>query len=523
MNRSLLWRGLLILAILAVSIVVTLPPEEKINLGLDLQGGMHLVLQVQSEDALRAEVETEGERLVRVAEDEGIRGLTTSRTGDTSFTVAGVPEGQRDQLVDLAERYLADFTVQPGPIGGSLVLSLKPEAAAKVRQLAVTQALQTIRNRIDEFGVAEPVIQEASGERIVVQLPGVDDPERVRRLIKNTAFLEFRLVRFPAGGGGASSPEAIRQNFGGQLPADLEILEGDVRDQDDKVVGKQYYGVEKRRVITGRDLRTARPGVGQFSEPVVNFSLTPSGAEIFGKTTGENINTGLAIILDGRVVSAPVIRARIDNEGIIEGGFTQQEAEDLSTVLRSGALPAGITYLEERTVGPSLGRDSVDAGLKAGVLGTVLVVLFILIIYNLTGLNAVLALVLNIVLLFGGLAAFGATLTLPGIAGVLLTIGMAVDANVLVFERIREELRVGRTVRSAVDLGFEKALSSIIDSNITTLIAAVFLFQFGTGPIRGFAVTLTIGLLASMFTAVFVSRWMFDVVLSRRAVQRLSI
>jgi preprotein translocase subunit SecD len=223
------------------------------------------------------------------------------------------------------------------------------------------------------------------------------------------------------------------------------------------------------------------------------------------------------------VVSAPVIRARIDNEGIIEGGFTQQESEDLSTVLRSGALPAGITYLEERTVGPSLGRDAIEAGLKAGLVGTLFVVLFILIIYNLTGLNAVLALALNIVFLFGGLAMFGATLTLPGIAGVILTIGMAVDANVLVFERIREELRVGRTVRSAVDLGFEKALSSIIDSNVTTLIAAVFLFQFGTGPIRGFAVTLTIGLLASMFTAVFVSRWLFDLVLSRRAVQRLSI
>jgi preprotein translocase subunit SecD len=522
MNRSLLWRGLLILAALVVSIVATLPPEEKINLGLDLQGGMHLVLQVQTLDAVRAEVESEAERLVRVAEDEGIRGLTTRRTADTAVTVSGVPEAQRDTLTDLVGRFLPDFTVRPAA-AGSLVLELKPEAATRVRQLAVNQARQTITNRIDEFGVAEPVIQEASNERILVQLPGVDDPERVRRLIKNTAFLEFRLVRFPAGGGGAPSPEAIAQNFGGQLPADLEVLEGDVRDQNDKVVGKQYYGVEKRRVITGRDLRNARPGIGQFNEPVVNFSLTPAGAEVFGKTTGDSIGTGLAIILDGRVVSAPVIRARIDNEGIIEGGFSQQEAEDLSTVLRSGALPAGITYLEERTVGPSLGRDAIEAGIKAGLVGTLFVVIFILIIYNLTGLNAVLALVLNIVMLFGGLAMFGATLTLPGIAGVILTIGMAVDANVLVFERIREELRVGRTVRSAVDLGFEKALSSIVDSNVTTLIAAVFLFQFGTGPIRGFAVTLTIGLLASMFTAVFVSRWLFDVVLSRRAVQRLSI
>ncbi len=517
-----MWRGILILAVLAVAVFVMLPPEEKINLGLDLQGGMHLVLQVQTADAVRAEVETEAERLVRVAEDEGIRGLTTRRTTDTAFTVTGVPEAQRDTFTELVGRFLPDFAVRPAA-AGSLVVDLKSEATARVRQLAVRQARQTIENRIDEFGVAEPVIQEASNERIVVQLPGVDDPERVRRLIKNTAFLEFRLVRFPTGGGGAPSADAIRQNYGGQLPAELEILEGDVRGENDEIVGKQYYAVEKRRVVTGRDLRSARPGVGQFNEPVVNFSLTPAGAEIFGKTTGDNIGTGLAIVLDGRVVSAPVIRARIDNEGIIEGGFGQQEAEDLSTVLRAGALPAGITYLEERTVGPSLGRDAIEAGLKAGLVGTLFVVLFILIIYNLTGLNAVLALMLNIVMLFGGLAMFGATLTLPGIAGIILTIGMAVDANVLVFERIREELRVGRTVRSAVDLGFEKALSSIIDSNVTTLIAAVFLFQFGTGPIRGFAVTLTIGLLASIFTAVFVSRWLFDLVLSRRAVQRLSI
>jgi preprotein translocase subunit SecD len=522
MNRSLMWRGLLVLVALVGAIALTWPPEKKINLGLDLQGGMHLVLQVKTEDALRAEVEGEMERLVRVAEDDGVRGLNTSRSGDDAFVVSGFAEEQRDQVSGFAGQYLPDFAVTPAPQGG-LLFELKPEAVTRVRQLAVTQALQTIRNRVDEFGVAEPVIQEVDDYRIVVQLPGVDDPERVRRLIKNTAFLEFRLARFPQSGGGVPTREEILQNFGGQLPADVEILEGDVKDKERRVVGKQYYAVEKRRVITGRDLRNARPGLGQFNEPVVHFSLTPAGAEVFGETTGEHIGTGLAIILDGRVVSAPVINARIDSEGVIEGGFSQQEADDLSTVLRSGALPAGITYLEERTVGPSLGRDAIEAGLQAGIVGTLLVVLFILIIYNLSGFNAVAALALNIVMLFGGLAAFGATLTLPGIAGILLTIGMAVDANVLIFERIREELRIGRTVRSAIDLGFEKALSSIVDSNVTTLIAAVFLFQFGTGPIRGFAVTLFIGLLASMFTAIFVSRWIFDLVLSYRTVQRLSI
>jgi preprotein translocase subunit SecD len=270
-------------------------------------------------------------------------------------------------------------------------------------------------------------------------------------------------------------------------------------------------------------LKTARPGRGRLGEPIVEFSLNPQGAEKFAELTGSNIGKPLAIVLDGKIVSAPRINARIRDQGIIEGGFTEDTAQDLATVLRSGALPASITYLEERTVGPSLGRDSIQKSILAGLVGTALVVLYMLIIYNLSGLNAVLALALNIVLLFGGLAAFGAALTVPGIAGVILTIGMAVDANVLVFERIREELRAGRTVRSAIDLGFEKALSSIVDGNLTTLIAAAFLFQFGTGPIKGFAVTLTIGLLASMFTAVFVSRWMFDLVLSRFRIQKLSI
>jgi preprotein translocase subunit SecD len=251
--------------------------------------------------------------------------------------------------------------------------------------------------------------------------------------------------------------------------------------------------------------------------------LTPTGSDAFGEMTGNNIGRPMAIVLDGRIESVATIRARITDEGIIEGDFTQQEVQDLATVLKSGALPAGITTLEERTVGPSLGRDSITKGLLAGLVGTGLVVLYMLIIYNLTGLNAVTALALNVLLLFGGLAAFDATLTLPGIAGIILTIGMAVDANVLVFERIREELRAGRTIRSSIDQGFQKALSSIIDGNVTTLIAAAFLFQFGTGPIKGFAVTLFIGLLASMFTAVFVSRWLFDFILTRWRVQRLSI
>jgi preprotein translocase subunit SecD len=519
MKRNLLWRGLLILAVLVAAVALAYPLDKKINLGLDLQGGMHLVLQVHTEDALRAEADGDMGLLIQQAQEQNIA-LTGSRTGDTSFEITGVTPQSSDAISELHEKYL-----QGGwnmDLSGNVArFTMIGPYATQIRQLAVTQAKQTIWNRIDQFGVVEPVITETSNNRIVLQLPGVDDPERVRELVKNTAFLEFRIVR----NGPFPTLDAARNSFGGQVPPDAEILPQEQRDETDpaKVLATTYWAVDKQRTVTGRDLKTARPSRGQINEPVVEFSLNPEGAEKFAELTGNNIGKPLAIVLDRKIVSAPRINARIRDNGIIEGGFTETEAQDLSTVLRSGALPASITYLEERTVGPSLGRDSIEKGILAGLVGTGLVVLFMLIIYNLSGFNAILALALNIILLFGGLAAFNATLTLPGIAGILLTIGMAVDANVLVFERIREELRAGRTVRSAIDLGFEKALSSIVDGNVTTLIAALFLFQFGTGPIRGFAVTLTIGLLASMFTAVFVSRWIFDVVLSRFRVQKLSI
>jgi preprotein translocase subunit SecD len=274
--------------------------------------------------------------------------------------------------------------------------------------------------------------------------------------------------------------------------------------------------VQKTAKVTGRDLKNARPGLGQFNDPIVEFTFTHDGGQRFGELTGANVNKGLAIVLDKRVVSAPNIEQRITDSGIIRGRFTQQEVEDLSTVLRTGALPAGIEVLEERTVGPSLGADSIREGMHAGLVGAAMVVLMMLVVYHLSGVNAILALVLNVLIIFGGLAYFGATLTLPGIAGIVLTIGMAVDANVLVFERIREELRAGRTVRASIDEGFKRAFASIIDTHLTTLISAIFLFQFGTGPVRGFAVTLFIGLSASLFTAVFVSRWLFDLELTMR-------
>ncbi|HKI05907.1 MAG TPA: protein translocase subunit SecD [Thermoanaerobaculia bacterium] len=522
MKRNLLWRGLLILASILISVAFLYPPQKKINLGLDLQGGMHLVLQVHTEDALRAETDSDMARLVDQAKEQSITGLSARRTGDTTFVVSGASSEAQGTLIDIGEKYLPRWGSSRQD--GGVVFSMNQQAANEVRNGAVTQAVQTITNRIDAFGVAEPVIQPtATGHRIVVELPGVDDQERVRRLIKNTAFLEFRIVKFPQGGGGVPSREAILANYGGQLPDDLEILEGDQRDQDNQVVGKMYYAVEKRRTVTGRDLSNATPSRGDVGQPIVSFTLKPAGAAAFGELTGQNVGSGLAIVLDGRVMTAPVVRSRISDRGQIEGGFDQQEAQDLSMVLRSGALPAGITYLEERTVGPALGRDSIEDGLRAGILGTSLVFLALLVYYRLSGINAIAALVLNVLILLGGMGLIHSTLTLPGIAGIILTIGMAVDANVLVFERIREEMRAGRTVRSSIDLGFDRAFTSILDTHATTLISALFLYQFGTGPIRGFAVTLTIGLIASIFTAVFVSRWLFDLVLSRRQVQRLSI
>ena len=525
MNKSLLWRGLLILAVVAIAAAAALPFEEKIKLGLDLEGGMHLVLRVETEDALRAERDKVMERLVQAAREDGLTALTAQAVDDTSFaaTVPATP-GAREKLEALAGRDFAEWQLAFGD--GRVVVSLPQQERERLADMAVRQAQQTIENRVNAFGVAEPIIQRQGlgGDRIVVQLPGIEDPERVKELLKETAFLEFRIVDYPQRGA-ASTREEIVAHYGGSLPANLEVLESDVRDEvTGATVGTVYYAVEKTARVTGRDLKLARPGLGQFNDPIVEFGLTHDGGQRFGDITGANQGKGLAIVLDRRVVSAPTIEDRITDSGIIRGQFTQQEVEDLSIKLRSGALPAGMVILEERTVGPSLGQESIDQGLRAGLVGSALVVIFLLVIYHLSGINAIVALALNLLLVFAGLAYFDATLTLPGIAGIVLTIGMAVDANVLIFERIREELRHGRTVRAAVDEGFSKALSSIVDGNLTTLIAALFLIQFGTGPVRGFAVTLSIGILASMFTAVFVSRWMFDLLLARPGrVEKLSI
>ncbi|HEY5611399.1 MAG TPA: protein translocase subunit SecD, partial [Thermoanaerobaculia bacterium] len=376
------------------------------------------------------------------------------------------------------------------------------------------RSIETIRNRVDELGVAEPIIARQGGprgNRIVIQLPGVDDPVRVKEIIKTTAQLQFRIVEGQAG----SDPQAVLATVPTAARNDVDVLPGNSHDEFGRVVGRQYYAVRKSIPVTGSDLKSARVTQGRIGEPIIGFSMTPEGGRKFGALTGANVDRQLAIVLDNNIESAPVINSKIEDEGVIEGTFTPQEAADLALVLRSGSLPASLTTLEERTVGPSLGRDSIREGVTASLIGFALVLLSVVAYYKGAGFNAVVALLLNLVILLGMMAYFRATLTLPGIAGIILTLAMAIDSNVLVFERIREELRNGKSVRAAIDSGFSLAFGTVIDTHLTTIIAALFLFQFGSGPVKGFAVTLLIGLAASVFTAFFVSRVMFDIIYNR--------
>jgi len=393
----------------------------------------------------------------------------------------------------------------------------------QLREDAVDQALQTIERRVNELGVAEPIVARtgAAGDQIMVQLPGVANPQRAKDIIRSTALLELKLVE----DGPASTKEQLLQSRSGVMPGNMDVVLGvsDTGASGDRTE-TVYYLVRKVAVVTGRDLRNAKPSLDETNRPAVSFSLNTDGARKFGKATGENIGRRLAIILDGRVQSAPVIEGRIFDEGRISGGsFTQQEVQDLSLVLRSGALPASLTYLEERTVGPSLGADSIRSGVTAALGGLLLVVIFLLVYYRLSGVNAIASMVINLVVLLAMMSYLDATMTLPGIAGFILTIGMGVDSNVLIFERIKEELAAQKGVKQAIAAGFDRVFLTILDTHVASLIAAAFLFQFGTGPIRGFATTLSIGLLSNVFTSVFVSRTLFELVLSRRRAATLSI
>jgi preprotein translocase subunit SecD len=525
----MLWKGGFILATLAGALLFSLPPEEKIRLGLDLKGGVHLVMEVNTDDALKSETDLVEERLRSELKKRGITFAEVGREDLSTLLLGGTLAAERQALRALYDEQLPGWVAREEG-EGAWRLTLEDAQETLVRETAVRQALETIRERVDSLGVSEPIIQRQglTGGRILVQLPGLEDPSRVKDVMVEPAFLEWKLVSPPPGQTAAAirafdTREAALSAFGGTLPADTDIFPQQTVGTDGRPL-TLYWPLKKASPISGRDLSNARRGQGNLGSPVVDFFLTPEAGRRFAVLTRENKDQPLAILLDRKVISVPVIRAEIADKGMIEGNFTVQDAEDLALKLRSGALPASITILEERSVGPSLGTDSVFKGVKAALYGLGLVSLFMLIYYRLSGVNALLALALNMILTLGFMAYVKATLTLPGIAGLILTIGMAVDANVLIFERIREELRVGKTVRAAVDAGFRKAFSAILDSNVTTIIAALFLFTFGTGPIKGFAVTLSFGLIASMFTAIFVSRYLYELMLQRRpGLQGLSI
>jgi preprotein translocase subunit SecD len=528
MNKNFGWKLLSVVAILFVFLygIVGIPRDwsgkglvsaigERINLGLDLKGGTHLILQVQVNDAVRVDGENAVERLKEEMKARKINYAEISQPDPTNnpdrVVIKGVlPESTSDLRSIVTDR-LPEYDANSGP-ENSWVISMKPQALADLKNRAVTQAIETIRNRIDQLGVTEPTIQEHGlGQyQILVQLPGVDDPARVKSIMQSTAMLQIRQSL----GGPYASQEAALQANGGVLPPDAMLLQGASRAGSE--TGENWYLISRSSAVTGRDLRNAQSSRDDNGQPAVGFNLTGEGGRKFFAFTSAHVNDSLAVVLDNKVQSVARIDEPIRDSGIIKGRFTEQEVKDQAMILSSGALPAGIKYLEERTVGPSLGTDSIRAGVEAAMIGMLAVLVFMLVYYRGAGINADVALILNLVILLGFLGFSGATLTLPGIAGVILTVGMGVDSNVLIFERIREELRNGKTPPSAVEQGFSHAWITIVDTHVTTIVSAFILFIFGTGPVRGFAVTLTFGLLANLFTAVFVSRMIFDWILSRK-------
>jgi len=536
MNKRVFRRFLIILAVtlLCVWRVIAYPGlvpsrarlKENVKLGLDLKGGTHLVLQVITDDAIRGETDQAIESMRLELNKRNVVFRQITRPQINTLQVVGVDPNKDSEFRSiLSERFIEwDLISTAGEVPNTYTVRLKAAQEQSYRDQSVDQAINTIRNRIDQLGVGEVVIQKHGGpgeNEILVQLPGVDDPARVKSIMQSTAQLELKLVE----SGPFPSQAAAAQNYGGVIPSNLEVLPSVERD----VASSEgtFYVVQQVASITGRDLKGAYPSRDESGHPAVSFNLNADGASRFGRVTGENIGKMLAIVLDKRIQSAPRINGRITDSGIITGGatgFAPQAAQDLALVLRSGALPASIKYLDEEVVGPSLGADSIRAGLIAAIVALTSVIAFMLIYYKLSGVNATVAMILNLIVLFGALSYFGAALTLPGIAGVILTIGVGIDSNVLIFERIREELRAGKTALSAVVTSFNRVFITLVDTHLAALISAVFLFLFGTGPVKGFAVTLFIGLVSNMFTAVFVSRTLFEWVLSRhQRAQPLSI
>jgi preprotein translocase subunit SecD len=494
-------------------------PTDRIHLGLDLQGGMHLVLEVDTAKAVESTLERTANDLKEALMENRIRFKLLERTKERNVAFEFPDAASREAFDKLLQKQYPDLDAASSSVvdgRGLVVLKINDKRAAEIRKMAVEQSLETIRNRVDQFGISEPEIIPQGTDRIIVQLPGVKDPARAKNLIGRTAMLEFKLV---------DEAHSLDEALKGNVPEGSIVVN---ESRMDRTSGRRTdipLLLINRTLMTGDALENANVQIGdRFGEPHVSLKFNARGANEFDRITGENVKKRLAIVLDGVVHSAPVIQERISGgQAQITGSFTMEEASDLAIVLRAGALPAPVTILEERTVGPSLGQDSIDKGTWASIIAGILILIFMVLYYRMTGLIADVALAMNMLLLLGVMVAFKATLTLPGIAGIVLTIGMAVDANVLINERIREELRLGKTPRTAVEAGYSKAFLTIFDSNVTTLVAALFLFGFGTGPVKGFAVTLTIGIVVSMFTAVFVTRIIFDHFVWNRKIERISI
>ncbi len=531
MLKTLRWKIILYSAITVFAILLLLPtfisqvppwfmkviPTEKIHLGLDLQGGMYLLLTVEGQKAVESYVEQIKNNLKDEFKERGVPvgKLETEKPDRIVLEFSGAKE-KVDSL--LSQRFTMLRELSTSGEGGiwKVQLVLDSKETEYIRKRAIDQALEIIRNRVDQFGVSEPEITLQGTDEILVQLPGVRDPQRAINLIGQTALLEFKLVDDEG-----NIDEALK---GSVLPGDTILYQRSV-DPQTGAVRKIPYLLKEKTLMTGEFIKDARVSLdSQFHEPYVSMEFTDIGAKLFEQITGANVKKRLAIILDNNVYSAPEIRERIPGgRAQITGRFTTEEANDLAVVLRSGALPAPVKILEQRTVGPSLGQDSIHQGIVSTLISAAAVVLFMIVYYKFAGVIADVALILNIVLTMAALAIFRATLTLPGIAGLVLSVGMAVDANILIHERIKEELRFGKTVRAAIDQGYHRAFSAIIDSNLTTLISGIILYQFGTGPVKGFAVTLSIGILANIFTAVYITRVIFDFVSLRPGVKTLSI
>src|SRR6267154_707271 len=524
MNSNLKWKALFIAAVIVICIfgLVGLPKSwagiksnfgNRIKLGLDLQGGTHLILQVQVQEAISQETDQTLDHITTLLRDKSIRYDEIRKLNDTQILVHNLAPEQAGSARNLIADQYPDWAISPAPGEASgYVLTMSPTRIAALQQQTMDQAEETIRRRIDALGLTEPLVAPyGQGENeIIVELPGEGDPNRAKSVIQAGGQLELHLV---LDGTPYSSEAAAMAAHGGVLPPNSQLVQGkSSASASGQQSAESWYVIDRVPVVTGRDLRSATAvrstkNIGYYD---VDFTLSTEAGRRFGPFTEQNIGKQLGIVLEHRLQTAPTINGRIDDTGVIEGQFGEQEANDLGLVLRSGALPASIKYLEERTVGPSLGADSIRHGVQASIVSLLVVMVFMVVYYRLSGVNAIIALVLNLIILLAALAYFGAVLTLPGIAGVILTIGMGVDSNVLIFERIREELRASKAPVSAVDQGFKRAFLTIIDTHVTTIVSAAFLFIFGTGPVRGFAVSLAVGLLANLFTSVYVSRVIFD-------------